>query len=46
MIYNNTQSFNAEDNRTEEKEPIELRKKQPEMENEILKQVALLLGKR
>ena len=49
MRYNNTQSFNAEDNKTdEEKELIELRKKlkQLEMENDILKQAALLLGKR
>ena len=47
--YNNTKSFNAEDNRTEEEnEIIELRKKvkQLEMENDILKQAALLLGKR
>ena len=49
MRYNNTRSFNAEDNRSdEEKELIELRKKvnQLEMENDILKQAALLLGKR
>ena len=49
MRYNNTQSFHAEDNRSEEeKELIELRKKlkQLEMENDILKQAALLLGKR
>ena len=49
MRYNNTKSFNAEDNRTEEEnELIELRKKvkQLEMENDILKQAALLLGKR
>ena len=47
--YNNTQSFNAEDNRTEdEKRIIELEKKlaQLEMENDILKQAALLLGKK
>ena len=46
--YNNTKSFNAEDNRTEENEIIELRKKvkQLEMENDILKQAALLLGKK
>ena len=44
MRYNNTQSFNAEDNRTEnEKRIIELEKKlaQLEMENDILKQAAL-----
>ena len=49
MRYNNTKSFNAEDNRTEEENVlIELRKKvkQLEMENDILKQAALLLGKR
>jgi transposase len=47
--YNDTKSFNIDDNRTEdEKELIELRKrlKQLEMENDILKQAALLLGKR
>lgn len=47
--YNNTQSFNAEDNKTdEEKRTKELEKKvkQLEMENDILKQAALLLGKR
>ena len=47
--YNNTESFKAEDNKTDqEKELIELRKrnKQLEMENDILKQAALLLGKR
>ena len=47
--YNNTQSFKAKDNITEEEnELIELRKrnKQLEMENDILKQAALLLGKR
>ena len=47
--YNNTRSFNAEDNKTdEEKRLIELEKKvkQLEMENDILKQAALLLGKR
>ncbi len=47
--YNDTKSFNLDDNRTdEEKELIELRKrlKQLEMENDILKQAALLLGKR
>ena len=47
--YNNTESFNAEDNKTDqEKELIELKKrnKQLEMENDILKQAALLLGKR
>ena len=47
--YNNTQSFNVDDNRsTEEKSRIELEKrlKQLEMENDILKQAALLLAKR
>jgi len=47
--YNNTGSFNINDNRTDdEKELIELRKKvkQLEMENDILKQAALLLGKK
>ena len=47
--YNNTQSFSAEDNRTDdENRMIELEKrvKQLEMENDILKQAALLLGKR
>ena len=47
--YNDSKSFNIEDNRTEEEiELIELRKrlKQLEMENDILKQAALLLGKR
>ena len=49
LRYNNTKSFDVEDNRTkEEKELIELRKKvkQLEMENDILKQAALLLGKK
>ena len=47
--YNNTQSFKAKDNMTEaEKELIALRKrnKQLEMENDILKQAALILGKK
>ncbi|WP_249168796.1 MULTISPECIES: IS3 family transposase [unclassified Fusobacterium] len=47
--YNNTGSFNIDDNRTEEeKELIRLRKqlKQLEMENDILKQAALLLGQK
>jgi transposase len=47
--YNDSKSFNIDDNRTEEdKELIELRKrlKQLEMENDILKQAALLLGKK
>ena len=46
---NNSGSFNIDDNRTkEEKELIELRKKlkQLEMENDILKQAALILGKK
>ena len=49
MRYNNSQSFDIEENRTEEdRELIELRKKvkQLEMENDILKQAALLLGKK
>ena len=47
--YNNTKSFKADDNRTDdEKRLIELEKKvkQLEMENDILKQAALLLGKK
>ena len=47
--YNNTKSFNAEDNKTDEEKRIkELEKKvkQLEMENDILKQAALLLGKK
>ena len=46
---NNSGSFNIDDNRKEEeKELIELRKKlkQLEMENDILKQAALILGKK
>ena len=46
---NNSGSFNIDDNRTEEeKELIDLRKKlkQLEMENDILKQAALILGKK
>lgn len=49
LRYNNSNSFDVEDNRTEEeKELIELRKKvkQLEMESDILKQAALLLGKK
>ena len=49
LRYNNSNSFDVDDNRTEEeKELIELRKKvkQLEMENDILKQAALLLGKK
>ena len=49
LKYNETGSFNINDNRTdEEKELIALRKKvkQLEMENDILKQAALLLGKK
>jgi transposase len=49
LRYNDSKSFNIDDNRTEEEiELIELRKKlkQLEMENDILKQAALLLGKR
>ena len=47
--YNDSSSFKLDDNRTEkEKDLIELRKKvkQLEMENNILKQAALLLGKK
>ena len=47
--YNNTKSFNAEDNRTDEENRVmelEKRVKQLEMENDILKQAALLLGKK
>ena len=47
--YNNTGSFDINDNRTqEEKELIKLRKelKQLKMENDILKQAALLLCKK
>ena len=47
--YNKSTSFKVDDNRTkEEKELIELRKKikRLEMENDILKQAALLLGKK
>ena len=46
---NNSGSFSVNDNRTEEeKELIELRKKVRwlEMENDILKQAALILGRR
>ena len=49
LRYNDSKSFDINDNRTvEEKELIELRKKlkQLEMENDIVKQAALLLGKR
>lgn len=49
LRYNNSNSFELKDNLSEEeKELIELRKKvkQLEMENDILKQAALLLGKR
>lgn len=47
--YNNSGSFKAEDNRTpEEKELIELRKRnrQLEMEVDILKQAALIMGRK
>ena len=49
LRYNNSKSFVLDNNRTdEEKELIELRKKvsQLEMENDILKQAELLLGKK
>lgn len=47
--YNNTGSFKAKDNRTEEEnELIELRKRnrQLEMEVDILKQAALIMGRK
>ena len=47
--YNNTGSFKASDNRTEEeKELIRLKKEnqQLKMENDILKQAALILGQK
>ena len=47
--YHNTGSFKASDNRTEqEKELLELRKRniELEMENDLLKQAALILGRR
>ena len=47
--YNNSGSFKAKDNRTiEEKELIKLRKEicQLKMENDILKQAALILGQK
>lgn len=47
--YNNSGSFKTKDNRTEEeKELIELRKenKKLKMENDILKQAALILAKK
>lgn len=47
--YNNSGSFDVNDNRTEEEiELIKLRKqvKQLEMENDILKQAALILGRK
>lgn len=47
--YNNSGSFKAEDNRTaEENELIELRKRnrQLEMEVDILKQAALIMGRK
>lgn len=47
--YNKTESFNVDDNRTvEEKELIKYRKrcKELEMENDILKQAALILGRK
>ena len=49
LRYNNSNSFDLKYNRTEEEEElIELRKKvkQLEMENDILKQAALLLAKK
>lgn len=49
LRYNESQSFDIDATRTdEEKELIQLRKKvkQLEMENDILKQAALLLGKK
>lgn len=47
--FNDTGSFNAEDNKTEEQKELEhLRKqnKQLKMENDILKQAALILGQK
>ena len=46
--YNKTDSFKASDNRTEEKELIRLKKEnqQLRMENDILKQAALILGQK
>lgn len=47
--YNNTGSFKAKDNRTEEEnELIRLRKENKEllMENDILKQAALIMGRK
>ena len=47
--YNKTESFSAEENRTqEEKDYIKLKKrcKELEMENDILKQAALILGRK
>lgn len=47
--YNNTKSFKAKDNRSdEENELIKLRKqiKLLEMENDILKQAALIMGRK
>ena len=47
--YNNSGSFKAKDNRTdEEKELIKLRKEnqQLKMENDILKQAALIMGRK
>lgn len=47
--YNNTGSFKVKDNRTDaENELIQLKKrnKQLEMENDILKQAALIIGRR
>ncbi|WP_233520969.1 hypothetical protein [Thomasclavelia ramosa] len=46
---NNTGSFHIEDNRSdEEKEPIRLRKENQrlKMENDILKQAALIMGRK
>ncbi len=47
--YNNTKSFKAKDNRSDlENEVIKLRKElsSAQMENDILKQAALILGRR
>lgn len=47
--YNNSNSFSAKDNRTEEEnELIKLRKnnRQLRMENDILKQAALIMGRK
>lgn len=46
--YNNSCSFKAEDNRTQENELIKLRKENQRLkkENDILKQAALIMGRK